>query len=143
MHKKCNKFVINKLKMTKGELLTKALEETKYPIGALATKIKKGRRTIYNWMEGDAIPLETLLLIGKVIRYDFSLEIPELKDMASLFARAEDLEYKEKYYDLLEDYASLAMEFKEKYEKLPKGNEKKNAPSASTAPKVRQVTKKK
>lgn len=126
--------------MTTGEILSKALQETHYPITLLAKDLKKHRRTIYNWIDSDSIPMETLLMIGKIIRYDFSKEVPALKKISELFD-GENSVYRIKYYDLLEDYVSLAQEFKEKYGTQPKV--KKRAPSEPSATKVRQTRKKK
>jgi len=69
-------------------------------------------RTIYNKFDERNIPLDELLEIGKIISYDFSKEIPELKKLL----QEPSVEYftadsvKDRYIKLLEDHNRLLSE---------------------------------
>lgn len=101
----------------RGEIVEKAVRQSGYPLTKLAERLGKSRRWIYNAFENAQLPIDYILRIGKIIHYDFSEEIEELKGkslaveetfMQSYTPLKKDAEYwRTKYYDLLEKYNRL------------------------------------
>ncbi len=101
----------------RGEIVEKAVRQNGYPLSKLANRLGKSRRWIYNAFENAQLPLDYILQIGKIIHYDFSDEIDELKVTSSnmeesffqpYITPSKDSAYwQSKYYELLEKYNSL------------------------------------
>jgi len=96
----------------RGEILKKAISDSGMAITEIARRWGKTARTIYNKFDERNIPLDELLEIGKIISYDFSKEIPELKKLL----QEPSVEYftadsvKDRYIKLLEDHNRLLSE---------------------------------
>ena len=102
----------------KGEIVEKAVRQSGLPLTQLAPRIGKSRRWLYNAFENPNLSIEHILIIGKIIHYDFSDEILELQRVRNLedpispqnayVVSAESAEYwKNKYLTLLEKYNTL------------------------------------
>lgn len=101
----------------RGEIMERAVRSSGYSITKLADKMGKSRRWMYLMFENPNLQLDYLLEIGRLINYDFSNEIIELKlitqnstlDPKLAYPKAEHkLEYwKDKYFELLEEYHQL------------------------------------
>jgi hypothetical protein len=108
----------------RGEIVEKAVRESGFSIVQLAKRMHKSRKWVYNSFENSQLPLDYVLQIGKIIHYDFSLEITEIQrpgrglllvgvPEVGHVSPEETLEYwKSKYYNLLEEYTVLWKELK-------------------------------
>jgi len=104
----------------KGEIVERAVRASGYSLTGLVKRIGKSRRWIYNAFENPNLSIDYVLEIGKVIHYDFSNEINELKNVKRTFQEPLVNDYtteentvafwKDKYYKLLEKYNSLLEE---------------------------------
>lgn len=108
-----------------GEIVEHAVRRQHVNISELSRRMNVNRRTLYNWFRQKRLPLDVVVSIGEVIKYDFSKEFKEefnslnLRPLVSHDAnpavahRAElsDSKYywMEKYISLLEDYKSLLL----------------------------------
>ena len=63
----------------RGEIVEKAVRESGFSIVQLAKRMHKSRKWVYNSFENSQLPLDYVLQIGKIIHYDFSLEITEIQ----------------------------------------------------------------
>jgi len=99
----------------RGEILKKAIEASGIAVSKIGTKSKISRATIYRAFDDPFCSLDYIIRIGRVIEHDFAKEIPELSDPNRLDSE-ENLNYKIKYYQLLEDYTALLKERLEQYE---------------------------
>ena len=98
----------------KGEIVEKAVRESGYSITKLAVLLGKSRRWVYDAFQNRNLSIDVILEIGKVIFYDFSNDLLELKrfkintqDSAQFTYQVDETtaEYwKNKYLDLLEKY---------------------------------------
>ncbi len=98
----------------KGELVEKAVRESGYSITKLAARLGKSRRWVYDAFENRNLSIDVILEIGKVIFYDFSNDLLELKrfkintqDSAQFNYQVDETTvefWKNKYLDLLEKY---------------------------------------
>lgn len=105
----------------KGEIIENAVRASGYSITKLAKAMGKSRRWVYQVFENPAVPIDYVLEIGRVIHYDFSDDINELKayrlkmsnqffneGMARFSSPDEEAEYwKNKYLAVLEKYNDL------------------------------------
>ena len=104
----------------RGEIVKKAIQLSGYSITKLSEKLGKSRRWMYQVFENSTVSLDLILEIGKIIHYDFSEDIKELRHMQNkpsaaaepaghYYTKQEDsAEYwKDKYLQLLEEYNSL------------------------------------
>lgn len=90
------------------------MRESGYCITKLAARLGKSRRWVYDAFQNRNLSIDVILEIGKVIFYDFSNDLLELKrfkintqDSAQFTYQADETtaEYwKNKYLDLLEKY---------------------------------------
>jgi len=108
----------------KGESVERAIRQSGYSITNLAVKLGKSRRWMYHVFENPNVPVELILKIGKIIHYDFSGEIKELKNYSekgndTLISepaknyneqKMETENWKNKYLELLEKYNELLTE---------------------------------
>ncbi len=103
----------------RGEIIEQAVRKSGYSISKLAEKMGKSRRWMYLLFENPDAPLDTIDRLGKIIRYDFTEEIKELlvykaslQEDDNLYLTPHSVDYwKEKYYDLLEEYNMLLKKF--------------------------------
>lgn len=110
----------------KGEIIEKAVRESGFSITRLAERMGKSRRWVYQIFESQAVPVDYILAIGKIIHHDFTDEIEELKtyklnlanqitsDRQHTFGNDKDeVEYwKNKYLTVLEKYNDLLISLK-------------------------------
>ena len=90
----------------RGEILKRVVGESGMKVLHLAKAIKVDPKTIYNWYGTPNIPLDKLLELGKALKHDFSMEVPELhKHQSTLIT--DEIDYQAKYIKLLEDHNEL------------------------------------
>jgi predicted transcriptional regulator len=107
----------------KGEIVEKAIRESGYPITKLASKLGRSRRWMYHVFDNPNVSIDYILAIGKIIHHDFYSEINELKvqqlrnlnDLPNNYDANEEnpLYWKNKYFNLLEEYHTLLKKNKE------------------------------
>lgn len=130
----------------RGELLSKAIAKSQLKKVTVAKLFKCSVRYIYDLVEKDIISNDDMLRYGKLLGYDFSIDLPELVEYSMIKEPKEayiaNTQYREKYFELLEKHIIIIEELEKiKKEKEPityKKLHKKNAPSEPSAPKVRQ-----
>jgi CRISPR/Cas system-associated exonuclease Cas4 (RecB family) len=100
----------------RGEIIRSAVYKSGYSITDIAKRIGKSRRWMYLMFENSNVPLDSVIKIGKIIHYDFSEEIKEIR---LIFNGVNDLQdnnlkenlntdyWKDKYLKLLEEYNAL------------------------------------
>ncbi len=109
----------------KGEIIETAIRQSGYSITEMAKKLKISRRQLYNLFQKYNIDDDTVLKIGKLIHYDFSIEIKSLshsiveepleKYSTELDKIRNEVEvWKNKYILLLEEHKQLLEKIKEK-----------------------------
>lgn len=103
----------------RGEIVKRAIYSSGLPITKIAQRLGKSRRWMYLMFENRNVDLDVIIDIGKIIHYDFSEEILELKSTSSKSLQepadfnhyklqAEKAQYwKDKYLNLLEEYNAL------------------------------------
>ena len=101
----------------RGELLKKAIKESGMPVTKIHKSLNKSRRWLYNQYENSDVMLDVLIKVGKIIHYDFSADVTELRatNAPSSFQDSGELPYpsenaafwKDKYLRLLEEYTEL------------------------------------
>ena len=102
----------------KGEIVEKAVRQSGLPLTQLAKRMGKSRRWLYNAFDNPTLSIDLILNIGKIIHYDFSNDIDDLKrlrtfeepkiDDITYTVSSESAEYwKNKYLTLLEKYNTL------------------------------------
>lgn len=92
-----------------GNILESAIRKSEYPISKLAKRIGYTRQHMYNIFQQSRVDLILVEEIGKIINYDFTDEVRELKKYAK--SEAVDCEALErKYIALLEEYNRLLKE---------------------------------
>ena len=101
----------------RGEIVEKAVRESGMSISALAIKLGKSRRHVYNLFQYHNLDWETIAQIGEIINIDFSQKFPELKTLQNSTSSTtpkdiksciEQLHYwKDKYIALLEEHNKL------------------------------------
>ena len=83
----------------KGKILERAVRESGMPLTKLSKKMAKSRRWMYNAFENENLSIDYILEIGKIIHYDFSEDLKDLKkskESAEHFginSNSEDSEY--------------------------------------------------
>jgi hypothetical protein len=102
----------------KGEIVEKAIRQSGISLTALAKKLGKSRRWMYQIFEQPQLSTDVILQIGNIIHYDFTEEIQSLSkykiiDTAPFQAQeppAQDY-WKDKYLELLEQYKLLLINY--------------------------------
>lgn len=77
---------------------------------AIAEKLGMARNTLYRHLDTPNLSLDIILNIGKIIKYDFTNEIPQLKELAKKKKTADELDidyWRDKYVTLQDDYIAL------------------------------------
>jgi hypothetical protein len=98
----------------RGEIFEKAIRESGFPISKLAIRIRYHRKSIYDFFTYADLDLDVMVKVGKVINYDFSKDIPELrtfKNNESGCNCEESIKYKRLYYELLEEQNRLLKKY--------------------------------
>ena len=98
----------------RGEIIEKAIRNSGIPLTSIAQKIGKSRQWVYLLFQNPNVSLTIVVQIGKIIYYDFSNEIKELSSSKSNFKVTSDEQepkeeenWKEKYYQLMEEHLQL------------------------------------
>jgi predicted transcriptional regulator len=103
----------------RGEIIKKAVNESGFKKSLLAQRLGVKRGTIYNYFDRANVSLDIVLTIGKIIHYDFSRDISELRkyegaDTNSMVVNEpvqhpqyEADYWRDKYYNLLEIHNEL------------------------------------
>ena len=108
-----------------GQIIEKVVRRNGYSISDLARMTNVNRRSVYNWFNQPHLKPEIIYRIGRVLNYDFSVELPELftpEDFKPETKRAsfdrinqrpvqeqQNNYWKDKYIELLERYNSLLL----------------------------------
>ena len=100
------------------EIVEKAIRQSGISLTALAKKLGKSRRWMYQIFEQPQLSTDVILQIGNIIHYDFTEEIQSLSkykiiDTAPFQAQeppAQDY-WKDKYLELLEQYKLLLINY--------------------------------
>lgn len=110
-------FVFLLLMKHRGEIIEKAVRDSGISITEIARRLNKSRQWVYNLFENPIVSIEVASEIGKIIHYDFTLEIdPRSKDAHPIISSEDRKEYvksgsadywKTKYYTLLEEHMEL------------------------------------
>lgn len=96
----------------RGEIVAKKFRNSGLTLNKLKGFLKVSTQTLYNYFAKEDLDYSTIYDIGKVIKYDFSKDFPE---MAGFYVANEpetkygpvDIDYKERYIRLLEEYNLL------------------------------------
>ena len=98
----------------KGTIVEKAVRESGMPLTKLSIKMGKSRRWMYNAFENDNLSIDYILEIGRIIHYDFSEDLKDLKkfkqsaDNFGINSNSADSDFwKNKYLNLLEKHNKL------------------------------------
>ena len=98
----------------RGEIVERVVRDSGIPLTKVVARMGKSRRWIYNVFETPDLSIDLILEFGKILHYDFSQDIPQIKNAKSVFNDIslqygeESLEYwKNKYYQLLEEHNEL------------------------------------
>ena len=101
----------------RGEIVERAVRQSGYSLTKLTIRLGKSRRWIYHAFENPMLPIETIFEIGRIIHYDFSDELVELKKYGNAISHEKEAEeklpgnsaefWKNKYLNLLEKYNAL------------------------------------
>jgi predicted transcriptional regulator len=100
----------------RGEIIKKAVYKSGFSITELAKRLGKSRRWVYLMFENPSVSLDVVLQLEKIIHYNFSNEIKEIRPSNLEFIESitggqtekysEDY-WKNKYLRLLEEYNDL------------------------------------
>jgi len=107
----------------KGEIVEKVIRESGYPITRLAKKLGKSPRWMYYMFDKDNVSIDHILEIGKILHYDFSEQIKDIKTY-KIVVKSQEVEdplpdhlkddeialWKNKYLELLEKHNQLLSE---------------------------------
>ena len=119
----------------RGEIIEKVVRESGIPISYLAKSLKKSRQFVYNIFSNPNVPVDIIVLIGKITHHDFSQEFKDLivapkkyKVVSSAETLNEDDQnqdadhWRTKYLEVLEKYNQLLQEIvkKNKSKKIKK-----------------------
>ena len=112
----------------RGEIVERAVRQSGYSLTKLTIRLGKSRRWIYHAFENPMLPIETIFEIGKIIHYDFSDELVELKKFGNAISLEKEAEeklpgnsaefWKNKYLNLLEKYNALLENTSSKISKI-------------------------
>lgn len=98
----------------RGKILSEVIHASGYGISKLAKDMNISRSTIYNDFEKEFLSNDDIFKYGKMLGHDFSKEIPELGQFSIIKESKEDYisqkQYREKYYELLENHIKLLHE---------------------------------
>jgi hypothetical protein len=94
--------------MNRGEIVERRVRESGKSIMSVARDIGKSTRTLYNYFERADLSDLIIAQIGRSINHNFDEDLG--KKVASLVAEPGSdygIDYKKKYFELLEDYNKL------------------------------------
>jgi hypothetical protein len=110
-------IILNICKMQhRGEIIKKAVYKSGFSITELAKRLGKSRRWVYLMFENPSVSLDVVLQLEKIIHYNFSKEIKEIRPSNIEFIESisgnqtekySEEYWKNKYLRLLEEYNDL------------------------------------
>ncbi len=101
----------------RGEILRAAVIQSGLSAKEITEKTKVSHTRLYRMYKDPYVSFDDLIVLGKALRYNFATDFPELVDEAVIAAEVEEnFNYKQKYYDLLEEYLKVLREKMEIYE---------------------------
>jgi hypothetical protein len=101
----------------RGEILKAAIDTSGVKKPQIIEALKISLSKLYRMFEDPFVSFDDLIAIGKIIRHDFSNDFPEIANPDKLKAAQDNLDYKLKYFELLEKHLAILEERQEKYEK--------------------------
>ena len=99
--------------MHRGKLIEKAVKDSGIPVTTVIKRVGWSRTSYYNHIDKKDLPLDIIAQYGKALGVDFSIDIPEIKDIENFIHKPplniEDAilqinYWKDKYYESLEKY---------------------------------------
>lgn len=66
-------------KQNRGEIVKSVIERLKVSKTHLADLLNIHRTSLYKYFENEQLPVNTIIKIGSLIHYDFSVDIPEVR----------------------------------------------------------------
>lgn len=101
----------------RGEILRSAVIQSGLTAKEITEKTKISHTRLYRMYKDPYVSFDDLIILGKALRYNFANDFPELTNEAGGTTEAdENINYKEKYYELLEEYLKVLREKMEIYE---------------------------
>lgn len=114
--------------INRGKILENVIRKSGKPFTVIAKEMELNRGTIYRHCEDENLSDSLLLKYGRVLKHDFSIEIPELASLINTMREPQaiygkktyeelmgDVEFwRSKYIDLLEKYTSMIQSQNEK-----------------------------
>jgi hypothetical protein len=94
----------------RGEIVKKAVDESGMPKTEVCERTGIDSSKLYRIFHNPFASFDDIIKIGKAIRYNFSKHFPEIKDPDEYLKDQENLDYKFKYFDLLEKYTRVLEE---------------------------------
>jgi len=94
----------------RGEIVEQAVRSSGHNLSSLAKRLGKSRKWLYDAFENPMLSLEYTIEIEKLIHYDFSDHIPELRRTYVSNEESSSLNepsWKDKYIALLEEHQRL------------------------------------
>jgi len=100
----------------RGEIIKRAVYKSGFSITELAKRLGKSRRWVYLMFENPSVSLDVVLQLEKIIHYNFSLEIKEIRSsfidviepsFSGQTEKHSEEYWKNKYLRLLEEYNDL------------------------------------
>ena len=105
----------------RGEIVERVVRNSGIPLTRIAVRMGKSRRWVYNAFETSDLSIDLILEFGKILHYDFSQDIPQMRNTKSMVSDLpitygeDNTEYwKDKYYRLLEEHNELLKEISKK-----------------------------
>ncbi len=93
----------------RGELVERVVRKSVFSITVLAEKLGVSRNTLYNKFKEQDLSYDFIIRVGKVIHYNFSVDLPEIKVVYQLpeDSRAHLWRLERRNKNLLEQYNKL------------------------------------
>ena len=94
----------------RGEIVEQAVRSSGHNLSKLALRLGKSRKWLYDAFDNSSLSIEHILEIGKIIHYDFSKDVPELRRsyiQSDSLSTLDEPTWKDKYIALLEEHQKL------------------------------------
>lgn len=101
----------------RGEILREAVRQSGLTAKEITEKTKISHTRLYRMYKDPYVSFDELILLGKALRYNFANDFPELSNEGiSPVEIEENINYKVKYYELLEEHLKVLREKMETYD---------------------------
>lgn len=101
----------------RGEILREAVRQSGLTAKEITEKTKISHTRLYRMYKDPYVSFDELILLGKALRYNFANDFSELSaDSATPMEIEENINYKIKYYELLEEHLKMLREKMENYD---------------------------